>query len=53
MYGVREVSKLLRMPRGTIQGLVRAGFVTPGRGPRKAPKRVEEAAKPARKSSRR
>ena len=36
MYGVREVSKLLRMPRGTIQGLVRAGFVTPARGPRNA-----------------
>lgn len=36
MYGVREVSKLLRMPRGTIQGLVKAGFVTPARGPRNA-----------------
>jgi tetratricopeptide (TPR) repeat protein len=36
MYGVREVSKLLRMSRGTIQGLVKAGFVTPERGPRNA-----------------
>ena len=36
MYGVREVSKLLRMSRGTIQGLVKAGFVTPARGPRNA-----------------
>src|SRR5574339_682154 len=36
MYGMREVSKLLRMPRGTILGLVKAGFVTPARGPRNA-----------------
>lgn len=36
MYGVREVAKLLRMPRGTILGLVKAGFVTPARGPRNA-----------------
>jgi tetratricopeptide (TPR) repeat protein len=33
-YGVREVEKLLRLPRSTIQALVKAGFVVPGRGPR-------------------
>ena len=33
-YGVREVEKLLRLPRSTIHALVRAGFVSPGRGPR-------------------
>ena len=36
MYGVREVERLLRMPRSTITGLVKAGFVTPTRGPRNA-----------------
>jgi tetratricopeptide (TPR) repeat protein len=36
MYGVREVQKLLRMPRSTITSLVRAGFVAPARGPRNA-----------------
>ena len=36
MYGVREVAKLLRMPRGTINSLVKAGFVSPARGPRNA-----------------
>jgi tetratricopeptide (TPR) repeat protein len=35
-YGVREVEKLLRLPRSTIRSLVHAGFVTPGRGPRRA-----------------
>jgi tetratricopeptide (TPR) repeat protein len=35
-YGVREVEKLLRLPRSTIHALVRAGFVSPGRGPRNA-----------------
>jgi tetratricopeptide (TPR) repeat protein len=35
-FGVREVQKLLRLPRGTIRGLVEAGFVSPGRGPRNA-----------------
>jgi tetratricopeptide (TPR) repeat protein len=34
MYGVREVEKLLRMPRSTVRALVEAGFVTPSRGPR-------------------
>lgn len=33
-YGVREVEKLLRLPRSTIRALVDAGFVTPERGPR-------------------
>ncbi|HZM34772.1 MAG TPA: tetratricopeptide repeat protein [Burkholderiales bacterium] len=36
MYGVREVAKLLRMPRSMINGLVKAGFVSPARGPRNA-----------------
>jgi tetratricopeptide (TPR) repeat protein len=35
-YGVREVEKLLRLPRSTIRALVDAGFVSPARGPRKA-----------------
>ena len=34
-YGVREVEKLLRLPRSTIRSLVKAGFVSPARGPRK------------------
>ena len=34
-YGVRDVEKLLNLPRSTIQSLVRAGFVSPARGPRK------------------
>jgi len=33
-YGVREVEKLLRLPRSTIRSLVKAGFVSPARGPR-------------------
>ena len=33
-FGVREVEKLLRLPRRTIHGLIRAGFVSPARGPR-------------------
>lgn len=33
-YGVREVEKLLRLPRSTIRALVDAGFVSPARGPR-------------------
>jgi tetratricopeptide (TPR) repeat protein len=33
-YGVREVEKLLRLPRRTIHSLVKAGFVSPSRGPR-------------------
>lgn len=35
-YGVREVEKLLRLPRSTIRALIDAGFVSPARGPRKA-----------------
>jgi len=35
-YGVREVEKLLHLPRSTIQALVKAGFVSPERGPRNA-----------------
>jgi len=33
-YGVREVEKLLQLPRSTIRSLVAAGFVSPARGPR-------------------
>ena len=33
-FGVREVEKLLRLPRSTIRALVEAGFVTPERGAR-------------------
>ena len=33
-FGVRDVERMLRMPRSAILGLVRAGFVQPGRGPR-------------------
>jgi tetratricopeptide (TPR) repeat protein len=35
-YGVREVEKLLRLPRSTIRALIEAGFVSPQRGPRNA-----------------
>jgi tetratricopeptide (TPR) repeat protein len=35
-YGVREVEKLLRLPRSTIRALIGAGFVSPARGPRNA-----------------
>jgi tetratricopeptide (TPR) repeat protein len=35
-YGVREVERLLRLPRSTIRALIDAGFVSPSRGPRKA-----------------
>jgi tetratricopeptide (TPR) repeat protein len=33
-FGVREVEKLLRLSRRTIHSLVKAGFVSPSRGPR-------------------
>jgi DNA-binding transcriptional MerR regulator len=33
-YGVRDVERLLRLPRSTIRALIAAGFVTPERGPR-------------------
>ena len=35
-YGLRDVEKLLRLPRNTIRSLIAAGFVTPGRGARNA-----------------
>ena len=35
-YGVRDVEKLLRLPRSTIRSLIAAGFVSPARGPRNA-----------------
>src|SRR6267143_996808 len=35
-YGVREVERLLHLPRSTIKSLVNAGFVSPARGPRKS-----------------
>ena len=35
-YGVRDVEKLLGLPRSTIRALINAGFVSPARGPRNA-----------------
>lgn len=35
-YGVRDVEKLLRLPRSKIRALVEGGFVSPARGPRNA-----------------
>src|SRR5258708_32344376 len=35
-YGVREVERLLHLPRSTIKSLVNAGFVSPARGPYKS-----------------
>ena len=35
-YGVREVERLLHLPRSIIRSLVAARFVTPARGPRNA-----------------
>ncbi|MGH8674345.1 MAG: tetratricopeptide repeat protein, partial [Burkholderiales bacterium] len=35
-YGVRDVEKLLHLPRSTIRSLIEAGFVSPARGPRNA-----------------
>jgi tetratricopeptide (TPR) repeat protein len=35
-FGVREVQKLLRLPRSTILSLIETGFVSPARGPRNA-----------------
>lgn len=34
-YGLRDVSRLLGLPRSTIRALVDAGFVSPARGPRR------------------
>src|SRR5215467_5484963 len=33
-YGIRDVERLLRIPRSTLRALVAAGFVKPARGPR-------------------
>lgn len=35
-YGIREVERLLRVPRATVRALVEAGFVTPLKGARNA-----------------
>jgi tetratricopeptide (TPR) repeat protein len=35
-FGMREVEKLLRLPRSAIHSLIKAGFVSPARGPRNA-----------------
>jgi tetratricopeptide (TPR) repeat protein len=35
-YGVRDVEKLLRLPRSTLRALIDAGFVAPTRGARNA-----------------
>jgi len=35
-YGVRDVERLLHLPRSTLRGLIRAGFVSPARGPRRS-----------------
>ena len=35
-YGVRDVERLLRLPRSTIRALIEAGFVSPARGPRRS-----------------
>jgi tetratricopeptide (TPR) repeat protein len=35
-YSVRDVEKVLRLSPGVTRGLIRAGFVTPARGPRRA-----------------
>ena len=34
-YSVRDVERLLRLSRSTIQGLIKGGFVKPTRGPRR------------------
>ena len=34
-YSVRDVERVLRLPRSTIQSLIRSGFVQPTRGPRR------------------
>lgn len=35
-YGMRDVERLLHLPRSAVRSLVAAGFVTPRRGPRNA-----------------
>lgn len=34
-YGVRDVERVLRLPRSTVRSLITAGFVSPSRGPRR------------------
>jgi DNA-binding transcriptional MerR regulator len=34
-YSVRDVERVLRLPRSTVQSLIDGGFVTPSRGPRR------------------
>jgi tetratricopeptide (TPR) repeat protein len=34
-YSMRDVERVLQLPRSTLQGLVRLGFVRPSRGPRR------------------
>ena len=34
-YSVRDVERVLRLPRGTTRGLIKAGFVKPVRGTRR------------------
>ncbi|HEY1891017.1 MAG TPA: tetratricopeptide repeat protein [Steroidobacteraceae bacterium] len=34
-YSMRDVERVLQLPRSTLQGLVRLGFVRPERGPRR------------------
>jgi tetratricopeptide (TPR) repeat protein len=35
-YGVRDVERMLGLPRSTVRTMVEAGFVSPARGPRNA-----------------
>lgn len=34
-YSVRDIERVLRLPRSTLRGLIAAGFVTPARGARR------------------
>jgi tetratricopeptide (TPR) repeat protein len=35
LYNVRDVERVLQLPRSTLQGLIKVGFVKPARGPRR------------------
>jgi tetratricopeptide (TPR) repeat protein len=35
-YGVHDIERLLHLPRSTIRNLIKAGFVSPARGPRRS-----------------
>jgi tetratricopeptide (TPR) repeat protein len=35
LYNMRDVERVLQLPRSTLQGLVKLGFVRPARGPRR------------------